>query len=76
MTTRSRPLQGHLLGIPYDLRRPTWARFVRRAWCPGGRLWQPHAFGWGYTLNLAHPAARWVLLGLGAVLGLAIALDG
>ena len=52
--------QGYFLGVPYDLRRPTARRILARVWCPGGPLFPPHAFGWGYSLNLAHPGA-WAL---------------
>lgn len=53
--------QGHLAGIPYDLRRPTLARARSRLWNRGDpRLLTPKTFGWGYDLNcywLAHPVA-------------------
>ncbi len=45
--------QGTLAGIPYDWRRPTWARIKARSWNPAdARLFTPRAFGWGYDLNL------------------------
>ena len=44
---------GTLLGIPYDWRRPTRARFRQRMWNPDDRrILTPRAFGWGYDLNL------------------------
>jgi hypothetical protein len=51
--------QGHLAGLPYDLRRPTAGRIRARAWNPNDpRILTPKAFGWGYGLNfywLLHP---------------------
>lgn len=45
--------QGKLLGIPYDLRRPTLARLRSRFWNPDDpRLFTPKSFGWGYDINL------------------------
>ncbi|MBO0851387.1 MAG: hypothetical protein J2P20_18145 [Pseudonocardia sp.] len=45
--------QGKLLGIPYDMRRPTTARFRARWWNPDEpRLFTPKAFGWGYDVNV------------------------
>lgn len=45
--------QGKLLGIPYDMRRPTWARIRARVWnADERRLFPPKAFGWGYGINL------------------------
>lgn len=45
--------QGTFAGMPYDWRRPTWARFKSRAWNPDDpRLFTPKTFGWGYDLNL------------------------
>lgn len=52
--------QGELLGLPYDLRRPTLARVKARLWQPGGPLLTPKVWGWGYTFNFAHPGA-WAL---------------
>ena len=50
---------GTFLGIPYDWRRPTLARVRERMWSPEERrLWMPHAFGWGYTLNLYEALRR------------------
>ncbi|WP_037064621.1 DUF5808 domain-containing protein [Pseudonocardia acaciae] len=45
--------QGKALGMPYDFRRPTVARFRARWWNPEEpRLFTPKAFGWGYDMNL------------------------
>ena len=53
--------QGRFLGMPYDWRRPTARKVKHRLWNPGGPLLSPKVFGWGYTLNLAHPLS-WVIL--------------
>ena len=44
---------GELLGfIPYDLRRPTLKRVLRRLWAPRDkRVIVPTAFGVGWTVN-------------------------
>jgi Family of unknown function (DUF5808) len=45
--------QGKWLGVPYDWRRPTKARFKARWWNPDDhRVFTPRAFGWGYDVNL------------------------
>ena len=67
-------VQGRLLGMPYDFRRPTRARIAARMWNPGGPLLSPKAWGWGWTLNLAHPGSKWVLGGLAAMITLALVL--
>lgn len=66
---RIEDVQGYFLGMPYDWRLPSLARIVRRIWNPGGPLLSPKSFGWGYTLNVAHPGAGWVVAA-----GLAVAL--
>lgn len=44
---------GTFLGIPYDLRPPTLTRLRERLWNPADRrILTPHAFGWGYSINL------------------------
>lgn len=55
-------VQGRFLGMPYDWRRPGLGKLLARIWNPGGPLLSPKVFGWGYTLNLAHPGS-WLLLG-------------
>src|SRR5262249_9057340 len=48
---------GKFLGVPYDWRRPTVARYKSRWWNPGDRrIVTPRAFGWGYDFNLAEVA--------------------
>ncbi|MEA2359615.1 MAG: hypothetical protein QOI62_2875, partial [Solirubrobacteraceae bacterium] len=50
---------GKFLGVPYDWRRPTWARYKSRWWNPADRrLFTPRAFGWGYDINLARLLGR------------------
>jgi hypothetical protein len=48
-----------LLGLPYDLRRPTTTRLRSRAWNPDDpHILTPKTFGWGFGLNfywLVHP---------------------
>lgn len=48
-----------LFGLPYDWRRPTWARVMSRIWNPADhRLFTPKPFGHGHVINgywLAHP---------------------
>jgi hypothetical protein len=40
--------------VPYDLRPPTWRRIRRAMWNPNEpALLVPHAFGVGWTVNLA-----------------------
>ncbi|MEO8582004.1 MAG: DUF5808 domain-containing protein [Patescibacteria group bacterium] len=43
---------GTFLGIPYDLRKPTWAVIKERMWNPADhRIFTPHVFGWGWSIN-------------------------
>jgi hypothetical protein len=54
---------GRFLGLPYDWRRPTFARIRREIWNPRDRrIFVPKAFGWGYGINLAG-LIRWLLRG-------------
>jgi hypothetical protein len=44
---------GKFLGIPYDWRWPTWSVIKERMWNPNDRrIFTPHVFGWGWSLNL------------------------
>ena len=70
--TQSPARTGHFIGIPYDFRRPTWRRIRRRVWNKGGALLSPRVFGWGYTLNMAHPGAALLLIATLATVLLAI----
>jgi uncharacterized protein DUF5808 len=55
---------GKFLGVPYDWRRPTWARYKARWWNPQDRrIVMPRAWGWGYDFNLAEVARRLHLRG-------------
>ncbi len=58
--------QGTLLGMPYDWRRPNRSKVFARLWNPGGPMFSPKVFGWGWTLNLAHPGS-WAVLGATAL---------
>ncbi|HET8607531.1 MAG TPA: DUF5808 domain-containing protein [Gaiellaceae bacterium] len=50
---------GTFLGVPYDWRRPTWARTRERWWNPKEpRLFVPKVYGWGYDVNLAQLTKR------------------
>ena len=55
---------GTFLGIPYDWRAPTWAVIKERMWNPQDRrLFTPHVFGWGWSLNLYEVLRRARLVG-------------
>jgi hypothetical protein len=57
--TENEPRTGTFLGVPYDWRRPTVARFKERWWNPSDpRLFTPRSFGWGYDVNLARLLGR------------------
>ena len=44
--------QGYFWRLPYDWRRPTWARFRARWWNRNDpRLVTPRSFGWGHAMN-------------------------
>ena len=48
-----RDWHGVVLGVPYDLRRPTLQRVMQAVWNPQDpRLFTPRAFGIGWTVNL------------------------
>ncbi|MBI3979335.1 MAG: hypothetical protein HY331_14225 [Chloroflexi bacterium] len=43
---------GTFLGIPYDVRLPSWQRLTERLWNPREpRLLTPKTFGWGWDVN-------------------------
>jgi hypothetical protein len=43
---------GSFLGLPYDWRRPTRARFRQRLWNKRDRrVFTPKTFGWGWSIN-------------------------
>ncbi|HLJ66723.1 MAG TPA: DUF5808 domain-containing protein [Chloroflexota bacterium] len=44
---------GTFLHIPYDWRWPTWSVIKERMWNPADpRIFTPHVFGWGWSINL------------------------
>ena len=46
------PKSGSFLGLPYDWRRPTRARFRQRLWNGRDRrVFTPKTFGWGWSIN-------------------------
>ncbi len=46
-------LIGKFLGIPYDFRLPTPRVWRERCWNrEDPRLFTPHVFGWGWSINL------------------------
>jgi hypothetical protein len=54
---------GKFLGVPYDWRRPTFARVKSRWWNRGDRrVVTPKSWGWGFDFNLAEVARRLRLL--------------
>ncbi len=53
-----RTWHGEVLGVPYDLRRPTWHRVRESWWAPQDpRLVTPRVLGVGWSLNLGRIAA-------------------
>jgi hypothetical protein len=55
----TRDRTGKFLGVPYDWRRPTWARYKSRWWnTKDRRIVMPRAWGWGYDFNVAEVARR------------------
>lgn len=48
-----RTWHGRIVGVPYDLRRPTWERVRETWWAPDDpRVVMPRAFGVGWALNM------------------------
>jgi len=53
-----RTWHGRVMGVPYDLRRPTWRRVQESWWAPEDpRLVTPRVLGVGWSLNLGRIAA-------------------
>lgn len=51
---RYRTWEGDVFGVPYDFRPPTTDRLMLRWWNPDdGRVFTPHVFGVGWSVNLA-----------------------
>ena len=60
----TRQSHGTFLRVPFEFRRPTVKRFRDRWWNSGdGRLFTPHVFGVGWSLNAHQAAKRLGLLG-------------
>jgi len=74
MNRNSQDIGGRFLGIPYDWRWPTLRRIKGRLFNPGGAMFSPKVFGWGWTLNFAHPGSWWLVGSLLAFGVVAIAL--
>ena len=54
----ARTWHGRVMGVPYDLRRPTWRRVQESWWAPKDpRLVTPRVLGVGWSLNLGRLAA-------------------
>jgi len=50
---------GKFLGVPYDWRLPTKARYAKRLWNPDDpRLFVPKVYGWGWSINFARLFGR------------------
>jgi hypothetical protein len=50
---------GKFLKIPYDFRWPTPAVWRERCWnAEDPRVFTPHVFGWGWSINLYQVARR------------------
>lgn len=68
-------VQGRILGMPYDFRRPTWRKVASRMYAPGDSMLVPKVFGVGWTLNLAHRGSH-LLIAAAVVSALAAAFVG
>jgi hypothetical protein len=52
-----RTWEGVVLGVPYDFRMPTLEIVRQRFWNPADpRIFTPHVFGVGWSVNLAQLA--------------------
>lgn len=59
LPSEQRTWQGTVLGVPYDLRRPTWRRVQESWWAPQDpRLLTPRVLGVGWSLNLGRVVSR------------------
>lgn len=53
-----RTWHGSILGVPYDLRRPSWGRVRESWWAPQDpRLVTPRVLGVGWSLNVGRISA-------------------
>lgn len=58
-----RDWHGAVLGVPYDYRRPTVSALRERFWNPvDERIFTPHVFGIGWSVNLYQVVRRAGLL--------------
>lgn len=58
-----RDWHGAVLGVPYDYRRPTVSSLRERFWNPDDeRIFTPHVFGIGWSVNLYQVVRRAGLL--------------
>ena len=58
LPAEDRTWHGKIVGVPYDLRRPTWDRVRQTWWAPKDPRWvTPRAFGIGWGLNLGRITA-------------------
>jgi len=56
---RASALTGRVLGIPYDVRRPSTDRYASRTWNPtDSRILVPKALGMGWTINFGALAVK------------------
>ena len=59
-----RETEGELLGIPYSFSPPTLERLKRRLWnAEDPRVFTPHIFGWGWSINFYQIGKRLGLIG-------------
>ncbi len=55
---------GNVLVFPYDFRMPTMNRIMERFWNPDDeRLFTPHVFGVGWSINLYQVVKRFKAMG-------------
>jgi hypothetical protein len=60
---KDRTWEGRVFGVPYDFRPPTPERFMERWWNPKDeRIFTPHFFGVGWSINLYQVQRRAKLL--------------
>ena len=60
---RTKEPTGTILGIPYDLKLPTPSKIRKRFWNPEDpRIFTPHLFGVGWSVNLYQIGRRFGLV--------------
>ena len=56
---RTKQSHGNFLGVPFEFRFPTVPRLLNRLWNPeDDRIFTPHVFGVGWSLNLYQLSKR------------------